>query len=61
MQSVIGTLIFSERPRVLICRIAGPIPLADINRKEIAFSALPYARTNYQKHNIRVSASLSTS
>lgn len=45
----------------LCVRNAGPISLADISRKQLAFAALPYARTNAEKHSIRVSSSIATS
>lgn len=40
---------------------AGPLTLSDLSGKDITFTSLPYAQTNAEKHNTRVSGSLRTS
>lgn len=39
----------------------GPLTLSDLSGKDITFASLPYAQTNSEKHNTRVSGSLRTS
>jgi hypothetical protein len=40
---------------------AGPMPLRDIRGRGLTFAEIPYAQTNAEKHNTRVSPTVSTS
>ena len=40
---------------------SGPMPLRDIRNRGLTFEEIPYAATNAEKHNIRVSPSVTTS
>jgi hypothetical protein len=39
----------------------GPMPLKDIRGRGLTFAEIPYAKTNAEKHNIRVSPTVTTS
>lgn len=61
--NLLALSILSSMPSFIAAHLcsAGPMPLRDIRGRGLAFEEIPYAQTNSEKHNIRVSPSVTTS